>query len=66
MKRLWVLMVVSVLGCGGFDNLRFEEGEGTLVGVAAPGAEIFVLHRADLATAAGPDGLFRVEGAPRI
>jgi hypothetical protein len=61
---LAIAIALTAVGCGGFDNQRFEAGEGAIRGATAPGAQVYVLYHAELATVADDDGSFVVRGVP--
>ena len=70
MRARWLMAPAACLalwamaGCGSFENKRFSEGEGTLVGATDPGADVWIVGRRGLATTAGGKGDFRVAGVP--
>ena len=63
-----MLAVIGVLlwsvGCGSFENRRFYEGEGEVVGLTTLGASVFVVGHPKLATSADASGAFVVSQMP--
>jgi len=62
-RRLLPLLAL-VAGCGSFENDRFSRGEGRVLGLTSPDAEVWLVGRPDLATRADGAGRFELAEVP--